>query len=207
MDRSEAEARIAEVQRIMERTTLYTLLPGPPAIVGGILALAACAATAIAARSLDFADVPGLSCGAQIAIWAAWCAVAIVGIGYEILWVRAKARRMGLLALARPARVAAFALSPSVLVAMVITARLFADLRLEYLAPVWMMCYGTGLYAAGLFSVKLPRVLGLLFIATGTLGLLMLPTYGILLAGVSFGLYHLAFGVAVVLRARRNGEA
>ena len=31
------------------------------------------------------------------------------------------------------------------------------------IAPVWMMCYGTGVYAAGLFSVRLPRLLGLAF--------------------------------------------
>lgn len=207
MDRSEAEARIAEVQRIMERTTLYTLLPGPPAIAGGILAVAACVVSAVAAGSLDFADVLKLSRPAQVALWAMWCAVAVVGVGYEVLWVRSAARRLGVEALARPARVAAFALSPSVVVALVITAKLLADARLEYLAPVWLMCYGTGLYAAGLFSVKLPRVLGLAFIATGALGLLALPAFGILLTGVAFGLYHIAFGVAMVLRARGNGEA
>ena len=29
----------------------------------------------------------------------------------------------------------------------------------RYIAPIWMMCYGTGVYAAGLFSVRLPRLL------------------------------------------------
>ena len=207
MDRTEAQDRILEVQRIMERTTLYTLLPGPPAIVGGILALGACVATALAAGSLDFAAVPALSVGAQAALWLTWCAVGVVSVGYEILWVRAAARRLGLDALSRPARVAAWALSPSVLVALVLTARLFMDHRLEYLAPAWMMCYGMGLYAAGLFSVRLPRVLGLAFIATGAVGLLALPGYGIALAGASFGLYHVAFGAAVVARSRRPGAA
>ncbi len=207
MDRSEAEGRILEVQRIMERTTLYTLLPGPPAIAGGCLALVACAVSAWAAGSLDFAEVQALSTGGQVAFWLMWLAVAVAAVGYEVLWVRAAARRQGLEPMSRPARVAAFSLSPSVLVAVVLTARLLVDHRLEYLAPVWMMCYGTGLYAAGLFSVRLPRLLGLAFIATGALALLALPPMGILLTAASFGIYHVAFGAIVLRRSRRTGEA
>ena len=37
MNHEEAQVRMNEVQRIMERTTLYTLLPGASAIIGGIL--------------------------------------------------------------------------------------------------------------------------------------------------------------------------
>jgi hypothetical protein len=93
-----------------------------------------------------------------------------------------------------------------VIVAVVITAKLLIDHRIEYVAPVWMMCYGTGLYAAGLFSVRLPRALGLAFIATGALALLALPEFGILLTGISFGLYHVAFGVAVLRRSSGTGR-
>ena len=73
--------------------------------------------------------------------------------------------------MARPARFAAFSLSPSVIVAMVLTLKLLLDGHIRYIAPIWMMCYGTGVYAAGLFSLRLPRLLGLAFITTGAVGL------------------------------------
>ncbi len=46
MDFDEAKARMREIQRIMETATLYTLLPGTAAIVGGVLVLLGCGASA-----------------------------------------------------------------------------------------------------------------------------------------------------------------
>ena len=60
MNRDEAEKRVREVHRIMERTTLYTLLPGVPAIVGGVLALAGCVVSVVMMHSLDFGEALGL---------------------------------------------------------------------------------------------------------------------------------------------------
>ena len=55
---------------------------------------------------------------------------------------------------------------------MVLTVKFLASVELppqevQYIAPVWMMLYGTGVYTAGLFSVSAPRTLGMLFIAAG----------------------------------------
>ncbi|MFH1922034.1 MAG: hypothetical protein ABIP48_19385 [Planctomycetota bacterium] len=57
MDRDEARARMEEIQRIMERATLWTLLPGTAAVVGGVLVLAGCAASYAMFRSVDFAGM------------------------------------------------------------------------------------------------------------------------------------------------------
>ena len=40
MEVDEARERMREIQRIMETATLFTLLPGTAAIVGGLLVLA-----------------------------------------------------------------------------------------------------------------------------------------------------------------------
>ena len=53
MDRDEARARIEQIQRIMERATLWTHLPGPAAVVGGLLVLVGCAVSYGMIRSLD----------------------------------------------------------------------------------------------------------------------------------------------------------
>ncbi len=51
MDIDEAETRMQEIQRIMERATLFTLLPGMPAVVGGLMVLAGCAVSYAMFRS------------------------------------------------------------------------------------------------------------------------------------------------------------
>ena len=69
-----------------------------------------------------------------------------------------------------------------------------------------MMCYGTGVYAAGLFSVRLPRLLGIGFIIMGAAGLLFFARYGLLLVALSFGLLHIIFGMTVLSRIKQNQE-
>lgn len=207
MDRVEAESRVREVQRIMERTTLYTLLPGWPAVIGGILALFGCAVTWALLKSLDFRDASAISREAQLGMWGMWTAIGIAGVALEIFWTRAATTRLGINPLARPARFAALALSPSVIVALVLTVRILQTGDYYWLAPVWTMCYGTGLYAAGLFSVRLPRLLGIAFIAAGAAGLLFFPQWGVALVALTFGAMHVAFGVVVIYRSRKADAA
>ena len=72
MDHDEAQARMQEIQRIMERATLFTLLPGTPAVVGGLLVLAGCAVSYAMFHSLDFADILDLSFARQGAFCVMW---------------------------------------------------------------------------------------------------------------------------------------
>jgi len=204
MNRDEAQERVREVQRIMERTTLYTLLPGTPAVVGGLLALAGCVVTLLMIRSLDFQDMLGLSENGQVAFCGMWVLVGIVAVTQEILWARRAAKKQGISPTARPARFATLSLSPSLIVAVVLSLKFLHQQQPRYIVPAWIMCYGTGLYAAGLFSVRLPRVLGLAFIVTGAVGLLWFAEYGVVLAALSFGVLHLAFGAAILARTRRE---
>lgn len=209
MNIDEAQARVREVHRIMERTTLYTLLPGTPAIVGGALALAGCLASVGMIRSADFQDVLALSVGAQVGLCVMWGLIGVVAVMQEIVWTRRAARRLGISPMARPARFALFSLSPSLIVAVVLTLRILleAQPRIDYIVPIWMMCYGTGVYAAGLFSVRPPRLLGLGFIVLGAVGLLWFAGYGVILAGLSFGLLHVVFGLWIRLRSQETSEA
>ena len=207
MDRAEAEARMREVQRIMERTTLYTLLPGLPAIVGGALALIGCAVSYAMIRSLDFADVLFLPMSQQMGFCVMWTLLGAAAIAQDVVLTARAARREGVAPGARPGRFAAYSLTPSVVVAVVLTLQFLLDCEVRYIAPAWMMCYGTGVYAAGLFSVRLPRLLGMAFIVMGAAGLLLFSHCGVALAALSFGALHIAFGLIVIARSRRSGEA
>jgi len=209
MDRAEAEARMREVQRIMERTTLYTLLPGPSALIGGALVLAGCAVSYAMLRSVDFGALVNASIEAQWAFCILWTAIGAIAVAQEVVLAARAARRQGISPTARPARFAAFSLTPAIFTAVILTFKLlmdatvdFAPQLIRYVVPLWMMCYGTGVYTAGLFSIRLPRLLGLAFIGLGAIALLCFPGYGVATAAVSFGLLHIVFGLVVLSRSR-----
>lgn len=206
MEHDEALARMREIQRIMERTTLYTLLPGTPAVIGGILALIGCAISYAMIHSLDFARAFSLPLQAQIGFCIMWTVIGVAAVAQEIALTARAAQRQGIPPMGRPWRFAGLSLTPSVFVAVVLTIKLLMDGDIQYIVPVWMMCYGTGVYAAGLFSLRMPRLLGLAFIAMGTVGLLVFPQYGLLLAALSFGLLHIIFGLVVINKAGRGNR-
>jgi hypothetical protein len=198
-----------EIQRIMERATLFTQLPGMAAVVGGLMVLAGCAVSYGMIRSLDFAGILELSWGAQVAFCVMWFAIGVAGVVLEVVLTARAARRMGLAPDVRSARVAAFSLTPSVVVAAVLTVKFLIPAQprpeeIQYIVPVWMMLYGTGVYTAGLFSIRSPRVLGLMFIALGVVALLALPGYGVVWAAASFGLLHIVFGLYILGKQRQE---
>jgi len=209
MDADEARARMQEIQRIMERATLFTQLPGMAAVVGGAMVLVGCAVSYAMFRSLDFAGILDLSPNAQAAFCVMWFAIGVAGVVLEVLLTARAARRMGLAPAIRSARVAAFSLTPSVIVAMVLTIKFLIPAQpkaeeIQYIVPVWMMLYGTGVYTAGLFSIRPPRVLGLTFLGMGVVALLAFPGYGVVSAALSFGLLHVLFGLYILRKQREE---
>jgi hypothetical protein len=75
--------------------------------------------------------------------------------------------------------------------------------EIRYIVPVWMMLYGTGVYTAGLFSIRPPRILGLAFLGLGVIGLLWFLAYGMVSAALSFGLLHIVFGLYIIRKQRQ----
>ena len=144
MNHDEAQARMQEIQRIMERATLFTLLPGTPAVVGGLLVLAGCAVSYAMFRSLDFADILRLPIGTQGAFCVMWFAIGVIGVLLEVILTTRAAAKQQLVPRDRPMRIAAFSLTPSVIVAMVLTVKFLIPTNpraeeIQYIVPVWMM--------------------------------------------------------------------
>jgi len=219
MNQDEAQVRMQEIQRIMERATLWTILPGTSAIVGGLMVLGGCLVSYLMFRSIenpsfaaiDFAGLLELSLYGQIAFCVMWFLIGVGGILAEIHFAQMQAKREGISPRGRSARLAFFSLTPSVVIAMVLTLKFLSPTELrtqevQYIAPVWMMLYGTGVYTAGLFSVRAPRTLGMVFIAAGVASIGLFQQYGVITAALSFGLFHIVFGLYVI-RKRRAGPS
>ena len=209
MNVDEAESRMQEIQRIMERATLFTLLPGTPAVIGGLLVLVGCAVSYAMIGSLDFGDLVGIPFNQQAIFCIMWFVIGAIGVLLEVILTTRAAAKQQLVPADRPMRVAAFSLTPSVVVAMVLTVKFLSQVQpkpeeIQYIVPVWMMLYGTGVYTAGLFSIRPPRILGLTFIALGVFALLCFPQYGVVAAALSFGLLHIGFGIYILRKQRQT---
>jgi len=207
MEVDEAQARMREIQRIMETATLFTLLPGTAAIVGGLLVLLGCGASYGLLHSLNFADIMQLPMPGRITLCLLWSTIAIVSVIVNVLYTARLAARQRIAINPRPAQVAMFSLTPCVVVAAVLTLQFLMDgepREIRYIAPLWMLLYGTGIYTAGLFSVRAPRLLGLAFLLLGILALFAFPDYGVISVGLSFGLLHIVFGTYILMKQRQG---
>jgi hypothetical protein len=209
MDANEAQVRMREIQRIMETATLFTLLPGTAAIVGGLLVFLGCGVSAWILQSADFSQIVRLATPQRVEFCLMWIAIAVVAVAVNAHCTVRMARRRHIALNARPAQVATFALTPCVVVAAVLSYQFLvvkgtvSPEGIRYIAPVWMMLYGTGVYTAGLFSVRPPRVLGLAFLLFGIAALFCFPEYGLVSVALSFGLLHVLFGAYVVTKQRQ----
>ena len=218
MNHDEAQIRMREIQRIMERATLWTILPATSAIIGGLMVLCGCLISYLMFHSvenpsfapIDFASLLELSLNGQIAFCVMWFLIGVGGVVIEVHFVQLQAKRQGISPTGRSARLVLLSLAPSFVVAMMLTVKFLAPTELrtqeiQYIAPVWMMLYGTGVYAAGLFSIRAPRILGMFFIAAGVASISFFQEYGVITAALSFGLLHIMFGLYVT-RKRRAGQ-
>ena len=142
MNASEAQTRMLEIQRIMERATLFTLLPGVPAIVGGLMVLAGCGVSYAMLRSLDFGDLLYVSVSQQVWFCVMWLAIGAAGVVLEVAYTGWAAARQHLQPDDRAVRVAAFSLTPCVAVAVVLTAMFL----LPIYAQVWQMFWSWNFY-------------------------------------------------------------
>jgi hypothetical protein len=215
MDRDEAQVRMQEIQRIMERATLWTVLPGMSAIVGGLMVLGGCLISYVMFRSvrnpsfasIDFASLLDLSLNGQIVFCVMWFVIGVGGMIGEIHFAQLQATKQGVPPKSRSAKLAFYSLTPSVIIAMVLTLKFLTPTvmrtqEIQYIAPIWMMLYGTGVYTAGLFSVRAPRMLGVAFITAGVVSISVLQQYGVITTALSFGLLHIAFGLYVIGKRR-----
>jgi len=113
-----------------------------------------------------------------------------------------KARSASLPLLTGTARKLLFSFTPVFVVGMLVTFGFMQRGMYELLPPLWMLLYGSGVVAAGAFSVRIIPVMGAAFIVVGAAALFAPAAWNTALMVLSFGVLHMAFGVMI---ARRHG--
>lgn len=128
-----------------------------------------------------------------------WSAEALLALGLGGFTVARKTYSAGLPLLSGPGRKLALSLSPPLIAGAMLTAVLFEAGVVWPLAGMWLLLFGTGVVAAGAYSVRIVPVMGLCFMTLGVLGLLA-PSWGDVLMGLGFGGLHIVFGVLIAWR-------
>ena len=172
------------IRDAMTRASAFTAVPGWGGVAMGVTAVAAAAISGPPDNSLRW----GLG-------WFVEAAVAAV-IGLAAMTV--KARRAGTpLSTAAPAYRFALAYVPPLVAGMVLTP-VFATLDLMARLPgCWLLLYGTALASGGVLTVRVVPLMGLSFMALGTIAFAAPAPWGHYFLAAGFGGLHIVFGLLI----------
>ena len=183
-----AMANLEFLRDTMASATAFTAVPGWGMAATGVTALGA---AVLASREP--------STRAWLAVWMV---EAVVGLLIGSVTMALKARAAATSLLTGSGRKFALSLLPALAVGAVFTVVLYQNGLAALLPGAWLLLYGTGVLAAGAFSVSAVPAMGLGFLVLGTAATLGPTPWGNALLAAGFGGLHIAFGVVI---ARRYG--
>jgi len=171
------------IRSAMERSSGCTAVPGAGGVVTGTVGLIA---------ALVAAKQPNPDRWLMI-----WLVAAFVGVIVELIAMTWKARRAGLTLTGLNARRFALGIAAPLVAGAAITYQLWTVRSFAVMAPAWLLLYGAGVLAGGMFSVPVVRVLGVCFMATGIAAVLTPPEWGDIWLAIGFGGLHIGFGAYI----------
>jgi hypothetical protein len=176
------------IRDTMERAGTVTSVPGWGGVAMGVTALIA---SWIAARQGSGAE--------WLAVWLAEAVLAL-GIGGVAMVRKADATRTSLFS--RPGRLFVRSFAPPILAGAVLTPVFYRAGLVGWLPGLWMLLYGAAVTVAGATSIRVVPLLGVSFMALGSLAFLVPVSWGNVLMAVGFGGLQLGFGLLI---ARKYG--
>jgi hypothetical protein len=176
------------IRETMERSAVFTSVPG----YGGMLMGATAIGAAVVAAQQE--NVRG-----WLLVWLVEAVLAFF-IGLLAMWQKSKIAKTSLVS--APARKFALSFAPPILAGVVLTGLLYKNELFGLLPTVWLTLYGAAVVCGGANSVRAVPIAGWCFMALGALSLFLPQVYGDFLMGVGFGALHVVFGFII---ARRYG--
>ena len=171
------------IRETMERSTVFTSVPG----YGGILMGATGIVAAYIANSQP-----------TIRNWLiVWLTEAVLAffIGLLAMWQKTKLSKTSLFS--TPARKLLMNALPPFLCGVFITLGLWRFEHFELMIPVWIISYGAAVVCGGAFSVRAVPLMGWCFMILGAAAFFLPAGYGNTIMGLSFGVLHIVFGLVI----------
>jgi hypothetical protein len=171
------------IRETMERAGSFTAVPGWGGVAIGVTALGA---AAIAARqSTSFAWL------------VTWGIEAFVAISIAVWTTLSKARIARTPLLSGPGRRFVYSFAPALFVGALLTLCLVRANVMDAVPGTWLLLYGTGMVAAGAFSIRVVPLMGLCFMVLGAVALFSPSNWEDLLLAAGFGCLHIIFGAVI----------
>lgn len=175
------------IRSTMERASSFTAVPGWGMVAIGASALAAAYIAARQPSALNW-----------LVTWLVEAMLALAIGGWTMV---RKSRAANDPILTGPGRRFGLSFLPPVAVGALLTVALYLGGDRRLIPAVWLLLYGTGVVTGGAFSVPVVPVMGMGFLALGTVALFAAGAASWLLAA-GFGGLHIVFGLWI---ARRYG--
>ena len=176
------------IRETMERAGSFTAVPGWGGILMGVSALlTALISSRLPSRELWFAS------------WLGEAALALAIGGWAMVQ---KAKAVESPILYGPGRKFALSLCPAMIAGAVLTLVLYRHEMFSIMPGVWLLLYGVAVVTGGAFSVKVVPIMGVSFMALGTIALFTPFEWANWFMAGGFGTLQIAFGVVI---ARRYG--
>lgn len=176
------------IRQAMERAGSFTAVSGTGIVAIGAIAVAA---GSVAARQPTAPRWIGT-----------WIVAAVAAVVIELVLTARKSRALNMPMMSGPGRKFALAVTPTLAAGAILTAALTTAAPRDLLVGAWLLLYGAGVTAGGAMSVPVVPVMGMCFMATGVVALLLDAAMANWMMMAGFGGLHVVFGFLI---ARRYG--
>ena len=181
---SGAVENLRYIRNTIEAAHTFTTVPGKGCIAMGVTALAAVGIESIPQFATHWLGI--------------WVGAAILACGSALWFMEQKARAQGLSLRRAVAKRFFMTLAPAFIAGAILTAALAGRVDREIVTGMWLLLYGSGLAACGLFSIPAVFTAGLAFMALGTATLWLPPGSAHIVLALGFGGIHLVLGTTIV---------
>jgi hypothetical protein len=176
------------IRSTMETAGSFTAVPGKGGVVMGATGLVAAFAAHLSTTSRNWLAV--------------WMGEAVLALAIGLVFSYRKASRTSKPLLSRPFRRFVLALAPPVFAGALLTFALYGPGTIRLIPAMWLLLYGAGVTSGGAFSVRVVPVMGMSFLALGSVAMLAPFHWADPLLALGFGGFHILFGLII---ARRYG--
>jgi len=200
MNREEIIKNIDYIKGIVESSNRYTNVSGLAGILSGVLALTGCI---ISYYLLDSFNLTApLIQSKLLLLGILWLIIFTGAVVLQVVFTVYKAHKIGVQPWTKLSHQIVFALLPGLLAGAILTLYLVKYNQPVFIPGVWILLYGVGIAASGIFSIIAVRLLGWAFILTSTLPLFVYPECGLIFMALTFGVYHIIYGLVVAIKYR-----